>query len=154
MPGDTGDPVRTHVLQEGGRTRPGDLELGERGLVEQSGGLPTGAMLGADGRRPEATCPARRTERGVAGRRVRLEPVHPFPTTLLPEDGTEALQAGVGRRNPERPSGLAFVSGVLDVVVGGVHLSRALESVARGSGTAVRNGASPSPRCRVRAGRR
>src|SRR5438874_2610586 len=73
--------------------------------------------------------PATRPKRLVAGRGVWLEPVRPFPARLLAERGTERDQAGVGRREAKRPSGLPLVAWVLDVVVRRVDLQCARQRV-------------------------
>ena len=65
-----GDAVGAHVLEEDRRARPDHLELGEGGLVEQRGRLATGAVLGADRRRPDPSGPAVGAKRLVAGRVV------------------------------------------------------------------------------------
>ena len=56
-------------LEERDGARPDDLELGERGLVEQAGRLPRGQRLRADRRRPVLARPAARPEGLVAERR-------------------------------------------------------------------------------------
>jgi hypothetical protein len=71
--------VRAQALEQGGGPGPGDLELGERALVEERDGLTTGPVLGADGGRPMAARPAARTQRFVAGGGVALIPVDPLP---------------------------------------------------------------------------
>ena len=53
-----GDLVVAEVLEEVSRARAGDLDLGERRLVEQSGRLARRPVLGADRRRPEPARPA------------------------------------------------------------------------------------------------
>src|SRR5207247_1578141 len=84
-----------------------------------------------DGRAPVLARPAPRAERVQRGTStearvvgVRLEPVRPLPTGLLPERGSEGAEAVVRRRHAERPAGLALLVRVVDVVVGRVDLRR------------------------------
>ena len=123
------DAVVAQPLEQRRRARPADLELGERGLVEERGGLSRGRMLGADGGRPVLPRPAARAQRLVAARGVRLVPVHPFPAGLLAEGGAVLPVPVVDRGDAQRPPRLALVARVLDVVVGLVDLARALERV-------------------------
>ena len=123
------DAVVAEMLEQVGGTLAGDLDLGERRLVEQSRGLATGDVLRADRRRPELAGPAARPERLVAARGVRLEPVRPLPARLLAERGPEHAEALVRRRDAQRTPGLPLVAGVLDVVVGRVDLDGARERV-------------------------
>ncbi len=61
------DAVVAQPLEQLGGARPGDLELGERRLVEQRRRLAAGRVLGADRRRPVHPGPAARAQRLVAG---------------------------------------------------------------------------------------
>src|SRR4029453_8063156 len=54
------DPVVAQVLQARRRAGADELDLRERGLVEQRRGLAAGAVLGADGGRPDLARPAAR----------------------------------------------------------------------------------------------
>src|SRR5207237_7548121 len=54
---------------------------------------------------------------------VRLEPVRSLPARLLAEAGAELGQAPVGGGDPERPSRLALLVRIVDVVVGRVNLN-------------------------------
>ena len=116
------DAVVAHPLQELGRPVAADLELGERGEVEERRGLAAGTVLLADGGRPQLARPAARPQRLVTERRVGLEPVGPLPAGLLAERGAQLLELRVGGGEPQRPSGLPLVARVLDVVVGRVDL--------------------------------
>ena len=90
-------------------------------------------VLGDDGRRPVLAGPAARPQRLVGGVLVAAVPVHPLPARLLAEDGAEPLVTGVGRWEPQRPTGGALVVGVGDVVVRRVHLVGAGQAVAAGA---------------------
>ena len=124
-----GDVVVAEPLEQIRRALAGDLDLGERGLVEERSRLAAGAVLDADRRRPELARPPARAQPLLAARRVRLEPVRALPAGLLAERRTELLQARIGRREAQRPARLALVPRVLDVVVRGVDLGRAGERV-------------------------
>src|SRR5262249_162813 len=78
------------------RAGAGDLDLGERGLVEERGRLAAGAVLGVDRGRPEPAGPAAGPERLVAVRGVRIEPVRPLPARLPAEGGAQAQKRRVG----------------------------------------------------------
>ena len=123
------DAVVAQRLEQLGGARPADLELRERGLVEERGGLARGGVLGADRGRPVLARPAARAQRLVAGLRVGLVPVHALPARLLPERGAVGGVPVVDGRDAQRAPRLALVAGVLDVVVGLVDLARALERV-------------------------
>ena len=146
-----GDAVRAEPLEQVRRALSGDLDLGERRLVEERGGLAAGEVLGADRRRPEAARPAARPERLVAAGGVRLEPVGPLPARLLPEGGAELGQPWVGGREAQRPPGRAARG------PGTSRRSRSrrprpcARACSRASGTRGRSGASPCARRRVTA---
>src|SRR5205823_2358514 len=95
-----------------------DLDLGERGEIEDRRGLSARRVLDADGRRPEVAGPPARTQRQVAAGSIWLEPVGPLPSRLLAECSAELGQPGVDRREPQRPAGASLVAWVLDVVIG------------------------------------
>ncbi len=125
-----GDPVVADPLQQLGGVRAGDLDLGERALVEQPGGRAGGPVLGADRGRPEPPGPsARPLARSIpfVGRVV----VDPLPARLLPEDGAVSGVPAVGGRQAQRPPRRPFVAGVADVVVRLIVLDRPLERVRR-----------------------
>src|SRR5699024_474290 len=113
------DAVRAQPLEESERARPEDLELRERGLVEERDALACRPRLDLDRRRPVLTGPAARSQRFVAARRVGLVPVDALPASLLAEGRLEGDVPLIGRRHAERPSGLALLARVLDVVVRG-----------------------------------
>src|SRR5262249_2313844 len=119
------DAVVAEPLEERGCALAADLDLRERRLVEQRRRLAARTVLGADGRRPEPAGPAARPQRLVAVHRVRLEPVRALPARLLAEGRAELLQARVRRREAQRPTGLALVPRILDVVVSRVDLDGA-----------------------------
>ena len=79
------DPVVAEALEEVGGARAGHLDLRERRLVEERGGLADGAVLRLDRGRPVAPGPAPGPQRLVAAGRVRLEPVRALPARLLAE---------------------------------------------------------------------
>src|SRR6202011_65894 len=112
--------VVAETLEEVSGAATADLDLGERGEVEERRRLATRPMLRLDCRRPQSACPTAGAQRLVAAGSSGLEPVGPLPSRLLPERRAELLQTRVGRRKPQRPSGGAFVTGVFDVVVGRV----------------------------------
>ena len=131
------DVVAADPLEERQGTRARDLELRERRLVEQPRGRARRERLRRDRGRPVPAGPAARTqrlERRTAAEprvvRVRLEPVRPLPARLLAEHGPERRERLVRRRRAQRPSGLALLVRVVDVVVGRVHLGRPRERVA------------------------
>src|SRR5262249_22559537 len=125
----TGDAVVAQALEELGRAFARDLDLRERGLVEEGGGLAARDVLRADRGRPQTTGPAARPQRLVTARRVRLEPVRAFPPGLLPECGTELDEARIGRRHTQRSSCRTLVPWILDVVVRRVDRDRPRERV-------------------------
>src|SRR5207244_3154663 len=88
-----------------------------------------GPVLGLDRRRPQLAGPAARPQRLVAERGVGFEPVGPLPAGLLAERGAQLLQSGVHGREPQRAPGLPLVTGIPDVVVGGVDLDGAGQRV-------------------------
>ena len=145
------DAVVAQPLEELRRARPADLELGERGLVEQRRGLAAGAVLGADRRRPVHARPAARAQRLVARRLVGGVPVDALPAGLLAEHRAVALVPRVGGRHAQRPAGLALVARVLDVVVGLVDLARARRACSAASGSARRSAGCPCARGRATA---
>src|SRR5262249_48383839 len=112
-----------------GRARPLDLQLRERGLVEDRHPLAAAAVLGADRRRPVLSGPAARAQVLGAVGGVRLIPVDPLPTGLLAEGGTVLAAPEVGRGHPQRAARGALVVGVADVVVGLVGLADPLVGV-------------------------
>ncbi len=118
-----GDAVVAEAFEVLGRRRPGDLELGEGGLVEQRRRLAGGAVLGPDRRRPVLAGPAAGAQLLLAAGGVGLEPVDPLPARLFAEGGAVLTVPGVDRRDPQRPPGAALVVGVADVVVGLVVLA-------------------------------
>ena len=128
-PHSAGDAVRGQSLEELGGSLTAHLELRERGLVEERCRLATGDMLGADRGRPVLPRPASRPQRLVAACRVRLEPVRALPARLLAEGRAELDEAGIRRRDAQRPARLALVTRVLDVVVGLVDLLRPRDRV-------------------------
>src|SRR3954451_10050441 len=73
--------------------------------------------------------PASRSKGIVAVGLVRLEPVRTLPAGLLPERGAELLEERVGRRHPQWATGLAFLVGIMDVVVRRVVLDGPSERV-------------------------
>ena len=85
------DPVVAETLEKIGGSRPEHLDLREGGLVEERRRFPAGTVLDPDRRRPEPSGPAARAQFLVAGLRVRLEPVGPFPAGLLSERSLELL---------------------------------------------------------------
>ena len=97
------DAVGAEALEQRRRALAGNLELGERGLVEESRRLAAGAVLGADRRRPVSPGPAARAQALVTHGRIRLEPVRALPARFLAERGSELLQPAIRRRNPKRP---------------------------------------------------
>ncbi len=109
------------------------LDLRERRLVEERRGLATGAVLGADRRRPVPARPAAWAQALVAGGGVRLEPVRALPAGLLAEGRSESLEARIRRREAQRPPSLALVPRVLDVVVRRIDLRRAGDRVLTGA---------------------
>ena len=116
------DPVVAEAFEEGGRPGSLDLQLRERGLVEDGHPLPGRSVLGPDRRRPVLARPAPRPQRLVARRGVRLVPVDPLPARLLAEGRAVLAMPGVDRRDPQRPAGAALVVRIADVVVGLVGL--------------------------------
>ena len=123
------DPVGAEALEEIGRALPGDENLRERALVEDRGRLAAGEVLGSDRGRPELPGPTARSQRLVAARGVRFEPVRALPARLLPEHRTELLQPRVRGGDSQRAPRRALVAGVLDVVVRLVDLARARDRV-------------------------
>src|SRR5207237_8750546 len=114
------DTVVGKLLQEVRRAAAADLDLGERGEVEDRRRLAARTMLDSDRRRPQPPRPAAGPQRLVALCAVGLEPVDALPTRLLAERRSELFEARVERRDPKRPPRAALVPGVLDVVVGRV----------------------------------
>ena len=107
------------------RSRARDVELRERGLVEEPRGVARRDALGADRRRPVAARPAVGPIAPGARGGVRVEPVDPLPAGLLAEAGIEGGEAVVGRRQPQRPAGRPLLAGIDDVVVARVGIERA-----------------------------
>ncbi len=116
-------------LEEVRRALARHVDLREGGLVEDGDCLAACQVLHADRGRPELPSPAARTKRLVAALRVRLEPVRALPAGLLPEHGTELLQARIRGREPQRPPRAPLVARELDVVVRLVDLPRPGERV-------------------------
>src|SRR5262249_27221745 len=125
------DAVVTQPLEQLGRSRPGDLELRERRLIEEAGGLPGGAVLRLDPGRPQLSGPAVRAQRLVAGGGVGLVPVDALPARLLAEGGAVGAMPFVGAGHAQRPPGAALVPRVADVVVGLIDLPGPLQRVGR-----------------------
>src|ERR1700760_499116 len=117
--------------------RPDDLELRERGLVDQRDTLTDGAMLLAHGLEPVGLG-------AVEGRLVlprlarleqpwRREPVRPFPAGARAEDGAAGLQGVIERRAADAAQRLVLVAGAMQLVMMAVELDGArIHEVPRG----------------------
>ena len=127
------DRVGAHAVEERARARPVDVDLRERGLVDQHRALARGEALGLDRRRPVPAGPAARPQRLVAVAVIRVEPVDALPAGLLAEARAVRGVPRIGRRDPQGPPRKALLAGVADVVVGRVHLGRAGERVRLGA---------------------
>ena len=125
-----GDVVVAQSLEQLGGAGPGNLELGERGLVEQPRSLARGQRLGADRRRPVPAGPPPGPQVLGPRRGIALIPVHPLPAGLLPENRAVLAVPGVHAGGPQRTAGLALMARVADVVVGLVDLLGPGERVA------------------------
>src|SRR6266480_6672702 len=66
---------------------------------------------------------------GWGRRRVRLEPIGPLPSRFLAEGRAERRQARIGGRYTKRPSGLAFLVRIVDIVISRANLDGADERV-------------------------
>src|ERR1700730_17231884 len=75
------------------------------------------------------TGPTRRPRDAIHGGRIGRKPVGSFPPGLLAEAGAELGQARIGGRNAKRPSGLAFLVRIVDIVISRVDLDGARQSV-------------------------
>src|SRR6266852_8558479 len=75
------------------------------------------------------TPPARRPRHPIHGGRIRGKPVGSLPTGLLSEASAELGQARIGGREAERPSGLAFLVRIVDIVISRVDLDGAGQGV-------------------------
>src|SRR5256885_13924111 len=95
-----GDLVVGEAFEEVRGASAADLDLRERGEIEDGRRLPTCSVLDPDRGRPEAPRPAVRPERLVALRPVGLEPVDALPARLLPERRPEIGEPRIERRNP------------------------------------------------------
>ena len=148
------DAVVAEALEQLGRPGPGDLELAERGLVEQARALARAQRLGADRRRPVHARPAARAQGRVAVGGVGLVPVDPLPAGLLAEGGAVLGVPFVGGRQPQRPAR----PGARGRGSGCRSRSRrppwCASACSSASGSAGRSGGCPSPRRRARARRR
>src|SRR2546428_10620946 len=60
---------------------------------------------------------------------VWLEPIGSFPPRFLAERRAERGQARIGGREAKRPSGLAFLVGIVDIVVSRVDLDGTHERI-------------------------
>src|ERR1700730_11258335 len=61
--------------------------------------------------------------------RIRRKPVGSLPPGLLAEASAELGQARIGGRKAKRPSGLAFLVRIVDIVISRVHLNGARQCV-------------------------
>src|ERR1700674_2956485 len=79
------------------------------------------------------TGPARRPPDAIHVGRVRRKPVGSLPSGLLAEAGAELGQARIGGRSAKRPSGLAFLVRIVDIVISRVDLDGARQCVVAAS---------------------
>ena len=143
------DVVAAQPLEETEGARAHHLELRERRLVEEPRPLASRDVLGLDRRRPEPPANPARAPALVPRRRVRLEPVRPFPARLLAERGPELAEPRIRRRQAEPAPLLALLVRVAEVVVGAVDLVGRARGSAAGTGTGRRTGGGPCARRRA-----
>jgi hypothetical protein len=112
------DVVGGEVLQEAQCAGAADLDLGERGEVEDARALAAGAVLGLHDRRPEARGPRVVRHDLVAGEQlaVALVPLRALPAGALEELRAERLLALVERRRAQPARLLVLLARVQDVV--------------------------------------
>src|SRR5438093_834947 len=120
------DPVVGDPLEEGERAGTRDLDLPERGHVDDADALAEGLVLGRDALEEGRDRPAERALvcPGASPRRARLEVLRALPAVLRPEDGAELLQTPVQRAQALRPAPLVRVERIPEAVVVLVDLAR------------------------------
>ena len=147
-----GDTVGAEALEEVGGARTDDVELRERRLVEECRRLAARPVLCADRRATTASPPSR-----AAG--ATRSPASAFGSNQFarsqpdfsPKAAPSSRRRRVGRRDPQRATGLAFVAGVLHVVVRLVDLLRPGERVPARAVRGSEADASPCARRRATA---
>ena len=147
------DPVREHPLEERERARPLDVELRERGDVEQRDVGARREVLGALDRRPELRGPGvAPAPRGVRGHQagVGLEPLRAFPSRAGDELRAELGVPRVERGQTELAGSGHLLARMDDVVDLAVLLLPALEDVRRRRWHTGRSGSRRPRRGRTR----
>ena len=117
--------VGADVLQKGQRAGTAHFQLAEGCFVKDGSAVARSQMLHTNGSRPVVGSPARRLVPVLRRRCVRLKPVGPLPAKLFTKRRTQLTQLMVRRREAQVAHALAFLVGIVNVVIFGVGLNRA-----------------------------